>query len=225
MHDAITVEHLSKTFDPAGFGGCFRRLLRLKRPDLVAAIKEVSLTVHRNEVYGVIGSNGSGKSTLARVIATLLIPDAGRVRVFGRDVLRDPLAVRRSINRVSVEASFWKKLSPLENLHMAQSLGRARLDIEPAEALRKFGLAGLEDVPARKLSAGQKRRVALSRLLVTEARLWILDEPFTAIDKQGVRDIEALLAEHVSRGGMVVLTSHHPVTLDFGHVKCIHLEQ
>ena len=213
MHDAITVEHLSKTFDPAGFGGCFRRFLRLKRPDLVAAIKEVSLTVHRNEVYGVIGSNGSGKSTLARVIATLLIPDAGSVRVFGRDVLRDPLAVRRSINRVSVEASFWKKLSPLENLMFT-----ARLYGVPAAAAKRrvyeiLDRLGIEAAsvtrPMDQMSRGMQQKVAVARALLTSPVLLIADEPTTGLDPRSKREVQAFVQEiHRTHDATVLLMTH-----------------
>ena len=213
MHDAITVEHLSKTFDPAGFGGSWRRFLRLKTPDPVQALRDVSVTIRRNEIYGVIGSNGSGKSTLARVIATLLIPDAGVVRVFGRDVLRDPLAVRQSINRVSVEAAFWKKLSPLENLMFT-----ARLYGVPAapakrrvyEILDRLGIeAASVTRPMDQMSRGMQQKVAVARALLTSPMLLIADEPTTGLDPRSKREVQAFIREiHGTHDATVLLMTH-----------------
>jgi heme exporter protein A len=114
-------------------------------------------------------------------------------------------------------------LTPVENLRIARALKRPRDEIGVEEALERVGLLGFEDVPVRSLSAGQGRRVALARLVATRARVWILDEPFTAIDRRGVADVEALIAQHTESGGMAVLTSHHPVRLPGCQVRNLHL--
>jgi heme exporter protein A len=117
------------------------------------------------------------------------------------------------------------ELTPIENLRIARALKRPREGLSIGQALEHVGLRGFEDVPARMLSAGQCRRVALARLLVTQARVWILDEPFTAIDRRGVRHVEALVAEHARSAGMVILTTHHPVRLGDCQVTSLHLGQ
>src|SRR5260221_13282381 len=138
QHDALRIEHVSKRFAKHGGRHWFalgrRHGERRKRgPRIIRAVEDVSLTVKRREIVGVLGSNGSGKSTLIRLISTLLLPDAGSVKVFGHDVMREERAVQRLINRVSVEAAFFRKLSPMENL-----LYSARLyGVPGAEAKRE----------------------------------------------------------------------------------------
>ena len=137
MQPAVSIDHLVKRFDPAGVAGAWRRALGRPLKDPIVALDAINVRVQRGEVYGIVGSNGSGKSTLARVIATLLLPDSGSVQVFGHDVVREARTVRRFMNRVSVEASFFKKLSPLENLSFTARIyglpaGEAAVTLETA---------------------------------------------------------------------------------------------
>ena len=166
MTTAIEIVELEKTFDPSGLMGELRRLVR--RPTTrVAALRRVTLRVARGEIYGVVGSNGSGKSTLARIVATLLIPDAGRAEVFGHDVQRETVQVRRLLNRVSVEASFFKKLSPLENLiFTARLYDLPPSDAEPRvrEILQRLGIGGATLTrPIEQMSRGMQQKVAVAR--------------------------------------------------------------
>jgi heme exporter protein A len=116
-------------------------------------------------------------------------------------------------------------LTPSENLRMAQGLGKARLGVGLEQALEQVGLYGFEDVPTRNLSAGQQRRLAIARLLVTEAALWILDEPFTSLDRQGIEQVEGLFGEHLERGGMAALTTHHRMHFRADQAVRINLSQ
>jgi ABC-2 type transport system ATP-binding protein len=220
-HRAVVIEGVSKVFqgdrtwpwqrksadksadEAKGTGG--------KR--VVVAIDNVSLTIRRNEIYGVLGSNGSGKSTLIRLISTLLIPDAGRVRVFGYDVVRDEARVKRLINRVSVEASFFKKLSPLENLSYAVRLyGLDGTASRPAmrSVLRELGVG--EDRltrPLEEMSRGMQQKVAIARAFLTSPVLLLLDEPTTGLDPRSKRDVQAFVTRLRDRHDATILLTTH----------------
>src|SRR5215207_1874589 len=152
-----------------------------RRGEVVRALDSVSLAVGRGEVVGILGPNGSGKSTLVRVISTLVVPDEGSVEVFGVDAVRHPKEVQRSMNRVSVEASFFKKLSAMENLLYGAKLygvtsGEARPRIK--EILENIGFAQKRALePMEHLSRGMQQKVALARALLTSPILMLLDEP------------------------------------------------
>jgi ABC-2 type transport system ATP-binding protein len=173
----------------------FRRRGRPAAP----ALDHLSLTVDRGECVAVLGQNGSGKSTLVRVLATLLLPDAGRARVFGHDVVRDERAVRRLVNRVSVEASFFKRMSASENLsYAARFYGqtpRATRRRVP-EILERVGFpADRAKAPMEDLSRGMQQKVALARALLTSPTLLLLDEPTTGLDPRSKLEVQALLTE------------------------------
>jgi ABC-2 type transport system ATP-binding protein len=179
----------------------------------VVAIDRVSLTIRRNEIYGVLGSNGSGKSTLIRLISTLLLPDGGHVRVFGYDVVRDEARVKQLINRVSVEASFFKKLSPLENLSYAVRLyGLDGTASRPAMR-RVLGELGIgEDRltrPLEEMSRGMQQKVAIARAFLTSPVLLLLDEPTTGLDPRSKRDVQAFVTRlRDQHDATILLTTH-----------------
>ncbi len=185
------VEHVSKVF-------INRPLLRRAQVKEVRAVDDVSLTVKQGEIFGILGANGSGKSTLIRMLSTLLIPDSGRVEVFGFDVLKQEAQVKRLINRVSVEASFFKKLSPAENLAYALRLyGRSGPAVreETLAVLERLGVAR-EKVgePLEQLSRGMQQKVAIARALLTSPVL-LLDEPTTGLDPRSKLDVQQFVHE------------------------------
>jgi ABC-2 type transport system ATP-binding protein len=168
-----------------------------RRGEVVKALDSVSLAVGRGEVVGILGPNGSGKSTLVRVISTLVVPDAGSVEVFGIDAVRHPKKVQRSMNRVSVEASFFKKLSAMENLLYGAKLygvtaGEAKPRIK--EILDHIGFAHKRALePMEHLSRGMQQKVALARALLTSPILMLLDEPTTGLDPRSKRDVQTFI--------------------------------
>jgi ABC-2 type transport system ATP-binding protein len=200
---AVDVRELRKEF--------VRRDRRRRRR--IAALEGVSFTIARGECVAILGQNGSGKSTLVRLLSTLLLHDGGSARVFGHDALRESRAVQRLVNRVSVEASFFKKMSALENLGyaarfygMTPSQTRAKLP----EILRRVGFpADRAREPMEHLSRGMQQKVALARALLTSPVLLLLDEPTTGLDprsKQEVQDfIREIRAEHDST---ILLCTH-----------------
>jgi ABC-2 type transport system ATP-binding protein len=180
---------------------------------LVLAVDDVSLRVERGEIFGILGANGSGKSTLIRVISTLLLPDKGSVHVFGLDVVRNELQVKQLINRVSVDAAFFKKLSPMENLLYAARLYGLR-----SEEARNRGLEILHSLgisrkvalePMEEMSRGMQQKVAIARALLTSPVLLLLDEPTTGLDPRSKKDVQRLvLSMRHEHDATVVLTTH-----------------
>ncbi|MDQ2694042.1 MAG: cytochrome c biogenesis heme-transporting ATPase CcmA [Pseudomonadota bacterium] len=159
------------------------------------------------------GPNGAGKTSLLRMLCGLSLPDAGEVRWQGREIRTTRAGYLDHMAYVGHSSGVKGELTPLENLALSRALAGTAAAAS-AQALAQVGLEEFLHHPCRTLSAGQRRRVALARLLVAEARLWIVDEPLTALDAAGVGMVEALLAGHLARGGLAVLTSHQPVALD-----------
>jgi heme exporter protein A len=163
------------------------------------------------------GANGAGKTSLLRLLAGLSAPDAGEVLWRGEKIEPGSVQWHRDLLFLGHNAAVKDELTPLENLHAANALDGLPLSDEDAlRALNRFGLKGREDLPVRFLSAGQRRRLLLARTLTRPAKAWILDEPFTALDAGAVEGFAALIADHLGRGGIAVLTSHQVVPLADG---------
>jgi len=198
---ALLVEHVTKRF-----------VVSRKKPP-VLAIDNVSLRLERGEIHGILGANGSGKSTLIRLVSGLLTLDTGRVEVFGLDLERDELAVKRLINRVSVDAAFFKKLSPMENLLFAARLygldGREARQ-RATEILARLGIGESRmGRPVEQMSRGMQQKVAIARALLTSPTLLLLDEPTTGLDPRSKLDVQAFIEEvNASNGATIVLTTH-----------------
>jgi ABC-2 type transport system ATP-binding protein len=211
---ALSVQGVSKSFEKRGLR---RRmpwaLARADTPGRVMAIEGVSLDVHRGEIFGVLGANGSGKSTLIRLISTLLLADAGTIRVFGMDLARDELSIRRLINRVSADAAFFKKLSPMENLAYAARLYGLNMAVAREQAfqiLERLGIARKTAVkPMEHMSRGMQQKVAIARALLTSPVLLLLDEPTTGLDPRSKKDVQEFVLEmRAQHDATVLLTTH-----------------
>lgn len=163
------------------------------------------------DILQIVGANGSGKTTLLNLLNTSLNPSAGELRWRGKAVANGAGAYRASMLYLGHLAGVKISLTPTENLRWFASLHATRAACSVASALRRVGLADLQDEPCHRLSAGQVRRVALARLWLAAASVWLLDEPMTAIDNAGVGELEALFADHRADGGVVLFTSHQDV--------------
>jgi len=177
------------------------------------ALHELDLVVEAGGVTGILGPNGSGKSTLIRILGTLLTPDAGKAMVFGWDVVAEPLAVRRHVNRVSVEAAFFKELSPWENMLYAARLyggGAGGTRKQVTELLDRLGLPmDTVDQPMKALSRGQQQKVAIARSFLTAPSLLLMDEPTTGLDPRSKKEVQALLRMLRAESEVTVLLCTH----------------
>jgi ABC-2 type transport system ATP-binding protein len=200
---AVDVTQLEKKF--------VRRHGRHRRQ--VTALHRMTFSIERGECVAVLGQNGSGKSTLVRALSTLLLPDGGTARVFGHDVVREASAVRRLVNRVSVEASFFKRMSALENLsYAARFYGltpRVTRERIP-EILDRVGFApGRSSEPMEDLSRGMQQKVALARALLTSPVLLLLDEPTTGLDPRSKREVQTFISDIRAAHDTTVLLCTH----------------
>jgi ABC-2 type transport system ATP-binding protein len=224
--NALEVHNLRKEFT--------RRDGRGKRR--VAALKGVDFDIARGECVAILGPNGSGKSTLVRLLSTLLLPDGGTATVFGHDAFKDTRAVRRLVNRVSVEASFFKKMSAVENLsYAARFYGLRPHDTKDKipEILTRVGFpADRRDEPMENLSRGMQQKVALARALLTAPILLLLDEPTTGLDPRSKQEVQAFIREVRAEHDATVLLCTHDLAeaetladrvgiLDDGELLCL----
>jgi ABC-2 type transport system ATP-binding protein len=178
-----------------------------------AAISGVSFTMHRGECVAILGQNGSGKSTLVRLLSTLLLHDGGSARVFGHDVFAEPRPVRKLVNRVSVEASFFKKMSAGENLHYAAryyGMGPRETRAKIPDILSRVGFpVDRRTEPMENLSRGMQQKVALARALLTSPVLLLLDEPTTGLDPRSKLEVQDFIREvRTSHDSTILLCTH-----------------
>jgi ABC-2 type transport system ATP-binding protein len=198
---ALLVEGVTKRFQVG----------RKRRP--VVAINDVSLRLERGATIGILGANGSGKSTLVRLVSGLLTLDQGRVEIFGHDIEREEMTVKRLINRVSVDAAFFKKLSPMENLLFAARLYGLDADRAKVQAVAIAGRLGIAEKrlgrPIEQMSRGMQQKIAIARALLTSPALLLLDEPTTGLDPRSKLDVQAFIEEiRESHDASIVLTTH-----------------
>ncbi len=186
--------------------------------------EDLSFSVRGGELLRIAGVNGSGKTTLLRLLCGLALPDEGEIHWDGEKVRTTSEAWRRQTSYIGHNLGVKLELTPLENLEFSRAISGAS-STEPLEALLdRVGLYGFEYDPCRTLSQGQRRRVALARLMFTQTRLWILDEPFVALDTAGIDFVAELLARQTDQGGMVILTTHQDTPLQNKIIKALSLD-
>jgi len=173
-----------------------------------AIFTNINFSLQAGEILQVTGDNGSGKTTLLRLLTGLLSPTAGNIRWCEQIIADNPVNYQENMFYLGHKPGVKMELTAYENLNYTTALTATKTDITLLQALTQVGLAKHEDRFTYQLSAGEQRRLALAKLLIVTAKLWILDEPFTALDNLGIRLIEEFIAQHLQAGGMVVLTSH-----------------
>ena len=183
---------------------CFER-------DEKKVIDRVNLELNSGDLLQVEGSNGSGKTTLLRLLTTAIKPTSGRILYQEKKLSDCRYEYCSNIIFIGHQIALKERLTPVENLNWLSPIGLSQDSIN--RALDLVGLRDFETAPSWSLSAGQKRRVALARLIVSNAKIWFLDEPFTAIDTQGIGLMRQLIDDHVSKGGAVVFSTHQSVDM------------
>jgi ABC-2 type transport system ATP-binding protein len=215
--DAPAVEVLNLTKE---FRRKDRRAGRFARRRM-PALKDVTFTIERGECVAILGQNGSGKSTLVRLLSTLLINDAGEARIFGHDAFRDTRVIRRLVNRVSVEASFFKKMSAAENLSYAArfyGMGPSKTRTAVPAILEKVGFPSeRRREPMENLSRGMQQKVALARALLTSPVLLLLDEPTTGLDPRSKLEVQEFIRDVRAEHDATILLCTH----DMGEAEAL----
>jgi ABC-2 type transport system ATP-binding protein len=205
---AVEVVQLTKEFRRKD-----RRAGRFARRKPMPALNHVTFTIERGECVAILGQNGSGKSTLVRLLSTLLINDGGEARIFGHDAFRDTRTIRRLVNRVSVEASFFKKMSAAENLSYAArfyGMGPSQTRTAVPEILGKVGFPpDRRREPMENLSRGMQQKVALARALLTSPVLLLLDEPTTGLDPRSKLEVQEFIRDVRAQHDATILLCTH----------------
>ncbi|MEN9373367.1 MAG: hypothetical protein RIR79_919 [Pseudomonadota bacterium] len=183
---------------------------------------ELNLSIQAKEWLHIQGQNGAGKTSLLRLLAGLSVPAQGEIHWNNIPITEDASNYRKNLLYFGHQSALKEDLTALENLTFASAIDgvirHEEMALMALQALYRLGLKGREDLPVRVLSAGQKRRVMLARLLTRKAALWILDEPFTALDVGAVDLLAKLITEHIDHGGMAILTSHQTMPIPGGRI-------
>lgn len=180
-----------------------------------ALVDRLNLSVAAGSIYQIEGPNGSGKTTLLRVLCGISSRYSGKILWRGEAIKKVRVNYLSELLYIGHSAGVKAALTPRENLSWHASIKNSGADMQRTimQALERVGLYGYEDMPCFTLSAGQQRRVGLARLFIGQPSLWILDEPFTAIDKQGVVELEGWIEHYAQQGGSVILTTHHELAI------------
>ena len=184
--------------------------------------EQLSLQVRSGDLLQVAGKNGAGKSSLLRLMAGLSAPDEGSLHYCNQLLANIADDYAANLCFIGHHSGIHEQLTALENV----AFWRAAAGVAPQDdytLLAQLGLAGLEDIPCRMLSAGQQRRVSLARLWFTPCQLWILDEPFTALDQSAIAMLQQYFLQHLNRGGAIVLTTHQSLTLQYSGLTTLEL--
>ena len=184
--------------------------------------ENLNFEVCAGEIHQIHGANGRGKTSLLRIICQLSLSESGILSWNGVDIQEQRDEFFTQLTYIGHHNGIKAQLTPLENLDSHTQITGCREGLDVVDVLSKVGLYGYEDIPTRHLSAGQKRRVAIARLYLSNAQLWVLDEPATALDTNGIAEFQKLLEFHVRHGGMVLITSHQP--LKFGEIETGRIE-
>jgi ABC-2 type transport system ATP-binding protein len=216
MTKAIVVENIIKIFGKPGGSYWKQNPKRSGQNDhipVIVAVDRVSFEVDEGEIFGVLGPSGSGKTTLIRLIATLLLPDEGGIEVFGFDVVKQPVEVQRLTNMVSLKASFFKKLSPMENLLYGARLNgmtRKETRVRMEEILFRLGLKNcLINKPMDEMSGGTQQIVAIAKALLSRPQLLLMDEPTAGLDPSSKREVQDVIKQLNKEFGTTILLTTH----------------
>ncbi|MCK4709596.1 MAG: cytochrome c biogenesis heme-transporting ATPase CcmA [Gammaproteobacteria bacterium] len=186
--------------------------------------EDLNLSLTAGQILLVEGKNGSGKTSLLRILTGLNLPESGNVLWQGQPISEVGPDYYEQINYVGHHDGIKRDLTCLENLRLVQAMGKP-LPIDLDDALDKVNLYRFGDNYVATLSAGQKRRLALARLVVTEAKLWIMDEPFTSLDKASMAMFQLMFEQHLANGGIIVMTSHHDIEMKDSDVVRLDLSE
>jgi len=185
-------------------------------------IKQLNLSLQSGQMLLVEGKNGSGKTSLLRILTGLSLPESGQVFWLGKPIEEIGADYYEQLNYIGHHDGIKRDLTCLENLRLNQAMGKP-VDINLDDALEKVNLYHFGDNPVATLSAGQKRRLALARLIVTKAQLWIMDEPFTSLDKASMALFEDMFETHLQNQGLIVMTSHHDIEMNNSNIQRLNL--
>ena len=184
----------------------------------------LSCSLQGGDVLQVAGPNGCGKTSFLKILAGLLLAESGTIRWCGTSVQKDSYSFRNALTYLGHAPGIKLSLTAFDNLGWLCAIPRGDRQEKFSAALKQVGLEGYEDVPCYQMSAGQKRRVTLARLLLEDSPLWVLDEPFSSIDKGGVEFLENCIAKKAKAGGIVVLTTHHALNIPDLEVACLQID-